>query len=173
MIKKCKRCTKEFTTQKAGQKFCGTQCSESWQKANLSKFARYRESGFKVCNKCKKRKPLSDFRAKGPTRVHPYCAKCFNLYMLIRWHCNKIRAIAHLGGKCVDCGKSFHPAIFQFHHRTSKGKEAEWSQMRNKSWDNIKKELDKCILLCSGCHTLRGIKPEIWAAAIKMANTPQ
>ncbi len=64
-------------------------------------------------------------------------------------------AIAHMGGKCVDCGWQGHQAALQFHHRNPKEKEFIIGNVANKSWDAIIGELKKCILLCANCHAIR------------------
>jgi hypothetical protein len=40
----------------------------------------------------------------------------------------------------------------QFHHEDRAGKEFSISMMMSSSWDRIRRELDKCRLLCSNCH---------------------
>lgn len=62
----------------------------------------------------------------------------------------------YIGGiKCSKCGfthTSFVP--FDFHHINPKEKDASISDAINRSWNNLIKEVDKCILLCSNCHRI-------------------
>lgn len=67
----------------------------------------------------------------------------------------KLQAINYLGGACVDCGGTFHPAIFEFHHANPVDKIRELSKLLHCSWDKLTVELDKCVLLCANCHRLR------------------
>ena len=68
----------------------------------------------------------------------------------------KEQCLTYLGGKkCQRCGISSLPfSSFDFHHIKG-SKEANISQMLNKglTFDKIKKELDKCIILCRNCHS--------------------
>lgn len=66
----------------------------------------------------------------------------------------KIKAVEYLGGRCNKCGKDWHPAVFEFHHIDPKEKDLQPSQALQMSWENFKKELDKCILLCANCHRM-------------------
>jgi hypothetical protein len=66
----------------------------------------------------------------------------------------KNQAIEYLGGKCNHCQLSYHPAVFEFHHKNPAEKERDPSKMLNSSWDRLKAELDKCELLCANCHRL-------------------
>ncbi len=54
--------------------------------------------------------------------------------------------------KCINCGES-HPASIDFHHKTGE-KEHSISKLvaEGYSVERIKKELDKCIVLCANCH---------------------
>lgn len=56
------------------------------------------------------------------------------------------------GKGCSKCGES-HPATLDFHH-TNGTKEANVTTAYVRGWsiDRIKKEIDKCIILCSNCH---------------------
>ena len=67
----------------------------------------------------------------------------------------KLKAIDYLGGKCNDCVQTFHPAIYEFHHLNPKEKDRDPSKLLLLKWENITKELDKCVLLCANCHRLR------------------
>lgn len=78
-------------------------------------------------------------------------------YQKRRWVNRKIKAILHKGGKCAVCGIEYNGengAIFDFHHINPEEKEADWSKLRLKSWEAVKKELDKEICVCANCHRL-------------------
>jgi hypothetical protein len=79
--------------------------------------------------------------------------RCASCNTRIRRYRAKQAAIDLFGGKCHDCGKEGHQSIFDFHHEY--GKDFQIGKVANKSWDVIKKELEKCILLCACCHRLR------------------
>ena len=56
--------------------------------------------------------------------------------------------------KCKVCGES-HPACIEFHHRDPSQKDKEISVMVRDgcSIKRIEKELTKCDVLCSNCHS--------------------
>jgi hypothetical protein len=66
----------------------------------------------------------------------------------------KKKALERKGGKCQKCGYDKCESALQFHHSNPEEKDATVSSMiaRNKSWKEIKKEVDKCILVCANCH---------------------
>lgn len=66
----------------------------------------------------------------------------------------KLQAIEYLGGLCVSCGHSHHPAVFEFHHRNPAEKDRDPSKLLNATWERLKAELDKCDLLCANCHRM-------------------
>lgn len=66
----------------------------------------------------------------------------------------KKRAIEYCGNVCAHCGGAFPPAVYDFHHVNPEEKEVLISKIMSHSWDNIRKELDKCILLCANCHRI-------------------
>lgn len=55
--------------------------------------------------------------------------------------------------KCELCNES-HVACLDFHHKDPNEKEASLSMIYMKGWsiERIKKEIDKCQVLCSNCH---------------------
>lgn len=114
----------------------------------------------KKCSKCGLVKPISDFKLRNKkTNIYqPYCKKCKNQYLTTYWNYKKLKAIDYLGGMCQDCGKSFHPIIYDFHHRNPNEKEFGLNKNRSRSWEIKKEELDKCDLLCSNCHKIRHSK---------------
>ena len=56
------------------------------------------------------------------------------------------------GGKCIECGYDKCPAALEFHHTDPSKKEFGIGGGYNRSWEVIKLELDKCVMLCSNCH---------------------
>jgi transcription elongation factor Elf1 len=67
----------------------------------------------------------------------------------------KIRemAIEYKGGKCFFCGYNKCPQALEFHHNESNEKDFGISAKGyTRSWDRVKKELDKCTLVCANCH---------------------
>ena len=69
-----------------------------------------------------------------------------------------IRNIKRLSG-CVRCPER-DARCLDFHHVRNK-KEATLSKMHNLgwSWARIRKEISKCIVICSNCHRKEHIKP--------------
>ena len=62
-------------------------------------------------------------------------------------------AIEYKGGKCVKCGYNKCNAALDFHHLDPTQKEFNLgSHGHTRSWERMKVELDKCILLCANCH---------------------
>lgn len=76
------------------------------------------------------------------------CACCRNKY-----HRKKLKrkAIEYKGGKCQKCGYDKCDNALEFHHVNPEEKEFQITGT-NISWEKIKIELDKCILLCANCH---------------------
>lgn len=62
-------------------------------------------------------------------------------------------AITYKGGACMHCGYSKCNAALEFHHLDPSKKDFSISvQGYTRSWEYIKTELDKCILVCANCH---------------------
>lgn len=118
----------------------------------------------KQCRSCEKSLPLSDFYTNGwyhgkngKTRKYkPTCRKC---------ECVSERAAynalieGHFGGWiCQECGFSGEPRQFDCHHRDPTEKDFRLSQYfraTTSSPERMKRELDKCDLLCANCHRLK------------------
>jgi hypothetical protein len=65
----------------------------------------------------------------------------------------KLKAIEYKGGKCVCCGYDKYPGVLDFHHLDQGVKEFSiGARGYTRSWEKIKTELDKCILVCANCH---------------------
>lgn len=61
--------------------------------------------------------------------------------------------IKYKGGKCIICGYCKNvPRAYDFHHRNPEEKEFNISKYTVLNTERLKKEVDKCDLLCKNCH---------------------
>lgn len=63
----------------------------------------------------------------------------------------KIKLIEYKGGKCQICGYNKCISALEFHHKNPEEKDFTISG-QSKSFEKLKAEADKCILVCSNCH---------------------
>ena len=67
----------------------------------------------------------------------------------------KIRqmAVEYKSGRCEECGYRRCIDALEFHHNNSSGKDFSISEKGyTRSWNRVREELDKCMLLCANCH---------------------
>lgn len=64
----------------------------------------------------------------------------------------RIKAIEYKGGKCERCGYNKCISAFEFHHIDGQDKDFTLGSGNTRGWDIVRKELDKCIMLCANCH---------------------
>jgi hypothetical protein len=64
----------------------------------------------------------------------------------------KLRALTYKGGKCQKCGYSKCKRALSFHHLKEAEKSFGIGGKLSRTWAELQKELDKCILLCANCH---------------------
>jgi len=85
-------------------------------------------------------------------KSHTRCKNCHNKLTIDRGRKNKGLYIEYKGGHCERCGYDKCYSALDFHHLDSSKKDLNFTSMRY--WDMVraKKELDKCLLLCSNCH---------------------
>lgn len=75
-------------------------------------------------------------------------------------HSHKAELIIRKGSKCEHCGIEYdgtNGAIFDFHHLNPDEKDfniTTYLRHYSKIPEELYKEVDKCILLCSNCHRL-------------------
>lgn len=74
---------------------------------------------------------------------------------------SKEKAIKYKGSKCQKCGYDKCMRSMAFHHIDPKDKKFNISGNHTRSWNEVTKELDKCILLCHNCHC--ELHDGIWA----------
>ena len=63
----------------------------------------------------------------------------------------KIKLIEYKGGKCQICGYNKCISALEFHHKNPEEKDFTISG-QSKSFEKLKVEADKCVLVCSNCH---------------------
>jgi len=63
----------------------------------------------------------------------------------------KEKAVEYKGGMCECCGYDRAIEALEFHHRNPKEKDFSPSG-KSISWERMKKEIDKCIMVCANCH---------------------
>lgn len=82
--------------------------------------------------------------------VRYYVAKAKRARPVAQDKLRRIRQEADL--HCIDCGFS-HPAAMEFHHLDPSQKEGFVSRIQSAS--KLRKEMKKCVVLCSNCHRIR------------------
>lgn len=108
----------------------------------------------RICKKCNQEKPLEVF-AKSKNYIQHECKSCQLNRTRKHKSDNKIKSIEYKGGKCIDCSYQGNPAVYDFHHLDTREKDKKPNVLMGCTWEKIKKELDKCVLLCANCHRIR------------------
>lgn len=87
--------------------------------------------------------------------------KCKNKYFVQkRREKLKFMSIEYKGNKCQDCQTCFPQYnVYEFHHLNPNEKDFSLSSDgHTRSWEKVKQELDKCVMLCANCHRIRHFK---------------
>lgn len=121
-----------------------------------------------------KRKEYNDrYKAKHPERVKEQdkaykernkdiIRKKATIWQKEKSRLNKLKAIEYKGGVCMDCNNTFPPCCYDFHHTDPSIKDTNIARIIGREFENIKNELDKCVLLCSNCHRIRHFNEGIY-----------
>ena len=80
------------------------------------------------------------------------CRKCAADAVILRRKRIKEKAVKLKGGCCSVCGYSKSIAALEFHHIDPTKKDFQIMSGKVLGWEKIKRELDKCLLLCANCH---------------------
>ena len=108
----------------------------------------------KICSKCGKELPLTEYYSRGNGQLRAECMKCHSNYVKGKYQERKnlVNEIK-LDVGCAKCGER-RPYMLDFHHKDPSIKDttiARLTSNRN-NIEDIQKEIDKCIVLCSNCH---------------------
>jgi len=128
----------------------------------------------KTCTSCKQEKSLDSFgfRNKSKGLLASKCKQCQKEYYAVRWASGKIKesnyqakakrvkaAQDYLWGiliqsKCWDCGER-NPIVLEFDHLKDKTKDVSKMVSQNYGVETIRKEVNKCDVVCANCHKIR------------------
>ena len=64
----------------------------------------------------------------------------------------KTLAVQYKGGRCQVCGYNKCQAALELHHIKGRKEFGITDKGYTRSWNKVKEELDKCILVCANCH---------------------
>jgi Fe-S-cluster-containing dehydrogenase component len=80
--------------------------------------------------------------------------QAINKYAILRGHKIKEKLVSLSGDCCQSCGYNKNYAALQFHHIDPKTKSfaLNGTSSRIFSWEEVVKEMAKCLLLCANCH---------------------
>lgn len=84
------------------------------------------------------------------------CKKCGVENVQRRRDKVKMLAVAYKGGKCQNpkCGYHRYVGALDFHHIDPSKKDFGISHKGyTRSWERVKAELDKCVMVCANCHS--------------------
>ena len=149
-----------------------------------SKYCRCRKKndrpGYAQCTRCLERGRENKHRLKTERLSAGLCVGCGVPTDSQNYYCNscskrrisnrktrskrlKQKAVEYSGGECSDCGfTTNHLSVYEFHHEKVSDKENTIGKMikRAQTWDRIRCELDKCVMLCANCHRIRHSREE-------------
>jgi 5-methylcytosine-specific restriction endonuclease McrA len=174
MKTKCENCSSLNIKKYGSGRFCSSKCARAFSTKN-----KRIEINEKVSDKLKGINSRTNEKAESP--INKKCEHCANEFVVSfnkrhQKFCSndcktlfktitppgvhpvtnyrqrmKYRGIEYKGGECLICGYKKCKRSLTFHHVDPNFK-THGIIGTSKSWDKIKKELDKCVLLCSNCH---------------------
>ena len=166
-MKTCLKCKSEFPLvykldgkrhNLSNRKFC-LDCSPFKQHNTINLIAERKpkideeEIFHKICKECCQEKPIEEFYTSRHRKLYyPNCRSCHNNKAKLRQKNVKKQAVEYKGNKCQICFYDKCINALEFHHKDPKEKEFTIAELKNSSFNKLKNELDKCLLVCSNCH---------------------
>ena len=113
------------------------------------------QQGLKRCRRCDETKSVKHYHSD-PRKINglrSYCMPCANTgnYTYIAGKQKKFQDWKKTLN-CKRCGVSGKDALLHFHHRVPATKKFELRAARAVGKKKLQEELDKCDVLCAGCH---------------------
>jgi len=108
------------------------------------------------CRDCKKWLADNQFRYE----IGRQCISCRNKKAKPRTLNYKLelkrQAVEYMGSQCQDCEGKFPLCAYDFHHLDPAQKDFCISKKTN--FKEVKVELNKCVMLCKNCHSIRHVR---------------
>jgi hypothetical protein len=106
----------------------------------------------KYCPQCKKDVDTSQFTIRTRGGLGGWCRKCVQRKNTESRRKRKRLLVEYKGGRCELCGYDKFYGALDFHHKDPLEKKIRIAQMSLISFERLKPEIDKCMLLCADCH---------------------
>jgi hypothetical protein len=156
----CEKCGEEFLEDwrkcpKGNPRFCSRSCSNSkiqTKEMNDARRIKLKKHPDCFCKTCGKK-----ISHRNNQKLCKECRivykKYDNRYYYVRDYRKRVKekAVEYKGGKCILCGYNKCNRSLAFHHIDATEKDFSISR-KIIAWDVLKKELDKCDLVCNNCH---------------------
>jgi hypothetical protein len=130
----------------SSRKYC-LECSpfNSHNTKNLLKTKSDTNIKYLKCNTCFKE--WKYIRGKGGTIKQ--CRSCVTKHRRTK---GREKAHTYKGKCCLMCSYDRCKDSLHFHHIDQEEKSFQISRHMNRTWEILKSELDKCVLICANCH---------------------
>jgi hypothetical protein len=163
-MKKCLKCNNDLPNMITingkkhnicNRKFC-LECSpfKAHNTSNLLVHS-INEGTTKKCSICNIEKDINEFykkRDQSRKKFSSNCKSCENTRSIQRQRDLKQKAIDYKGGCCQICNYDKYNGALEFHHKDPSIKDFSLGHAKMYSFEKVKSELDKCILVCANCH---------------------
>jgi hypothetical protein len=111
------------------------------------------------CKVCQQNKKLKDFPTAGTKKGISYkrhkCNECFKSDKQKQREKVRLWYVEHKKSLfCADCGNNDY-RVLEFHHLNDKKFNVSAGISARRSVEIIKKEIEKCEVLCANCHRIR------------------
>lgn len=131
----------------------------------------------KKCTKCLESKESSEFNKNAAKKdgLQTFCRPCGHQSFSEYYRKNKKRHIGYVQKRkagwmeklveyltenpCVDCGQDDVRTLEFDHVKGEKTTEVTRLARGGASWENIQKEINKCVVRCANCHKIRTAEP--------------
>jgi hypothetical protein len=127
---------------------------------------------YRICSRCKASKPITDFnfRSRATDVRHIYCRECGKKFTRSHYRRNKRQYLdRNMRAKkerreylrqvksrpCADCGVQYPYYVMDFDHREGEEKIFELNRVVYVTMRAVKREIEKCDVVCSNCHRER------------------
>ena len=112
-------------------------CSKCGRELSLERF----EPGRNQCRDCRNAR-RKELRQQNPEKHKEEAA---------RRQREQTEWLYSLKKECLICGEN-EPVCLDFHHKDPNEKDFTIGKHRNKSKENLLKEIEKCVCVCANCH---------------------